>query len=838
MPEFGKIMIIDGNSILNRAFYGIRPLSTSSGIPTNAIYGFLSILFRHLDEETPDAIGIAFDLKAKTFRHIMYEGYKATRHGMPEDLAKQLPIMKEVLAAMGFSLYEREGLEADDIIGILSKKQSAEGGKCVIITGDRDELQLVDENISVKLAVTKAGSPEDVVYNSTKIKEKYGLEPKQLIELKALMGDTSDNIPGVPGIGEKTALELIQKYGSLDGVYENIDDITKKSVHNKLIEGKESAEMSKILGTITTSLEKGSELPTMHHPEPNAEKLKEILTELEMSKYLDRFFTEAKPEITVETEELSDSVLTEILTEEPIIFVHTLPEKEIYVKHGNGVFKTDIDGFIPHLDGKKIITHDCKSFLRLAFAKNIYPVPQFDTMLASYVLNPSKSVYELKTAYLEMLSLTLNDNASFSLKLDELAKAMKQRLSDDCLYDLYENIELPLSTVLAQMETDGVKVDREFLESFGIKLDGEIAELTSDIYGYAGKEFNINSTKQLGQILFEDLLLPIKKKTKTGYSTDSDVLEELEGMHPIIEKIINYRKLTKLKSTYVEGLLRAIADDGRIHTIFTQTVTQTGRISSIEPNLQNIPVRTSLGREMRKAFTAKDGCVLIDADYSQIELRLMAHISGDEQMKNTFLSNEDIHTKTASEVFGLPTEMITPDIRRRAKAINFGIIYGIGDYTLSRDINVTRKQAREYIDGYLAAYPDVKRYISETIENAKKNGYVTTLFGRRRYVPEINVTNKMTAAFGERVAMNTPIQGTAADLIKLAMIKVSERLKKNGMKSRLILQIHDELIIEAPEDEKEEASKILVEEMENAHKFDIPVIADVHCGKNWFEAKE
>ncbi len=832
------IMMLDGNSILNRAFYGIRPLTTSSGIPTNAVYGFLTILFRHLDEDRPDAVGVAFDLKAKTFRHNLYEGYKSGRKGMPDELAAQLPIIKKILIAMGICVYEREGLEADDIIGIIAKKQSFDGNKCIIITGDRDELQLVDDNITVKLAVTKSGSSSDDIYTPENIIAKYGLPPEKLIDLKALMGDTSDNIPGVPGVGEKTATELLKEYGSLDGVYENIDKITKKALHEKLVAGKDSAYMSKILGTITTSLPENEMFTTPHHKEPDKTELKNLFTELEMVKMLDRFKFEPdvkQPE--AETEIFDREKHCDIFENEPIFIVHTLPEKDIYIKDGEKAITANIDEILEFIDKKEIVTHDCKALLRHTLQKNISPIPKFDTMLAAYVVNPSRSSYDLKNAYLEVLGKDTNSRSDFVCMMPELQKGLTSKMEEDGSIKLYTETELPLSTVLAEMEVTGVKVDCDFLEAFGDQLDNEIKELTSAIYTFAGKEFNINSTKQLGAILFEDLLLPVKKKTKTGYSTDNDVLESLIEYHPIVELVIAYRKLTKLKSTYVEGLLKAVAEDGRIHTVFTQTVTQTGRISSIEPNLQNIPVRTELGRELRKAFISEDGYCLADADYSQIELRLMAHISGDKVLLETFASGEDVHTRTASEVFGMPKEMVTEDMRRRAKAINFGIIYGIGDYTLSQDLSVTRKQARQYIDGYLAAYPDVKRYISETIAKAKETGYVTTLFGRRRYVPEINASNKMTAAFGERVAMNTPIQGTAADLIKLAMIRVSERLKNAGMKSKLILQIHDELIIEAPEEEKEEAAKILREEMENAHKFNVPVVADVNIGKTWYEAK-
>ncbi|MBR5721260.1 MAG: DNA polymerase I, partial [Clostridia bacterium] len=622
------VMMIDGNSILNRAFYGVRPLTTSTGIPTNAVYGFLTILFRHLDEDKPDGVGIAFDMKAKTFRHLMYDGYKAGRKGMPDELAAQLPWIKRTLAAMGFSVYEREGLEADDIIGIISKKQSAENGKCIIVTGDRDELQLVDENITVKLAVTKNGVPSDDVYTPDAVKEKYGLTPDRLIDLKALMGDSSDNIPGVPGIGEKTATELLKEYGSLDGVYEKIDGITKKSVYDKLVAGKDSAYMSKKLGTITTSLPENEMFPTPLPYNPDTEELKKIFTELEMTKMLDRIKSEqSSPSIKAEVSEYSAEKHAYLFEKEPIYLIHTLPEKKIYIKSGDEAVSADIDTVLPLTDGKRIITHDYKALLRYSLNRGVSPVAVFDTMLAAYVVNPSRNSYGLKTVYLEMLGREADDGASWAVYLPLLEKSLSDKLREDGSEKLYTDIELPLSSVLAQMEVKGVLVDCEFLVKFGVKLDEDTEELKKGIYSLAGKEFNINSTRQLGAVLFEDLLLPVKKKTKTGYSTDNDVLEALVEYHPIVELIISYRKLTKLKSTYVDGLLKAVDADGRIHTVFTQTVTQTGRISSVEPNLQNIPVRTQLGRELRKAFKAEDGKCLVDADYSQIELRLMAHMS-------------------------------------------------------------------------------------------------------------------------------------------------------------------------------------------------------------------
>lgn len=832
-------MLIDGNSVLNRAFYGLPPLTNSKGFHTNAVYGFLTILLRHIGEDSPDVICVAFDLKAKTYRHELYEGYKAGRKGMPDELAEQLPVMKNVLDALGIMRAECPGLEADDIIGIMSANACERGESVVIVTGDRDELQLVNDCITVKLAVTKQTGSADTVFTPEKVREKYTLDPSGLIDLKALMGDASDNIPGVPGVGEKTAEALLRDYKTLDGVYENLDKI-KGALRTKLENGRESAYISRKLGEIIRTLPEGMTLPEPSALEQDGKKLSEIFTELEMLSMLDKFnlrkVSDEKPcdEAVVEY----DPSLHSGVFGEELFYILNRPETEtVMIKASCGLILLPYSA-LGVLDGKKVVTHDAKPLLRTLMKSGFSVELVFDTILAAYVLNPSKSAYPLDGIYAEITGQAVSDEVTQLFRMDELAVGLKRKLEENESSDLYFNIELPLCTVLAEAEVSGVEIDTGFLRLFGDKTDKELLELTDAIYDMAGETFNINSTKQLGSVLFEKLMLPSQKKTKTGFSTDNDVLEALKDYHPIVGLVITYRQLAKLKSTYVEGLLKAVAEDGRVHTIFTQTVTQTGRISSVEPNLQNIPVRTKLGRELRRAFRAKEGCTLIDADYSQIELRILAHIADDAAMQRIFATDEDIHTHTASEVFGIPENMVTLELRRRAKAINFGIVYGIGDYSLSQDIGVSRKEARRYIDNYLATFPGVKKYTEEIIAYGKANGYVKTLFGRRRYIPELKASNKQIVAFAERVCRNTPIQGTAADLIKLAMVRVSERLKEKKLKSRLILQIHDELIIEAPENEVAEASAILKNEMENAYKFKVPITTDLHCGKTWFDAKD
>ena len=828
-----KLLAIDGNSILNRAYYGIRPLTTSKGEPTNALYGFLNILLKHIEEEKPDKICVAFDLKSKTFRHDMYDGYKATRHGMPDELAAQLPEAKKLLDVMNIPRIEKEGLEADDIIGILSHTCTKNGDACIIVTGDRDSLQLVNDNVTVKLATTK----QDIVYNEPEIKEKYGLTPQQLIDLKALMGDSSDNIPGVKGIGEKTAIKLLQEYGSLDGVYENADNI-KGAIGEKIRNDKENAYLSKKLGTIVLEGDLSVDIAALSPQKPDNSALLEFLQEKEMNSFVKRLALTDEQNDKENVEEIPflsiKSDYSDSLFKEEVLYI-IYEDDYIYIKDENSIFKMAADQ-IDKLKSIKIVTHDAKPFISLCFNHGFRPNVIFDTMLAAYLLDASQNNYNYDRLCKEYINKSADDISKKVYCLKELYSALDKELKNNKQKELYEDIELPLCYVLADMENLGCQADKTFLEVFGEETEREIAELTEAIYSFAGKEFNINSPKQLGVILFEDLLLPVGRKTKTGYSTDNDVLEGLINSHPIIENIIRYRQMTKLKSTYVDGLLSKIDENGRIHTSFTQTVTQTGRISSVDPNLQNIPVRTALGRQLRHAFTAKDGCVLVDADYSQIELRILAHISDDPVMQNAFIENEDIHTITASEVFNLPPDMINPELRNRAKAVNFGIVYGIGDYSLSKDLGIYRKEAKAYIDGYLNTYKGVKAYMTDIIEFAKKNGYVETLFGRRRYVPEIHSKNKQIQAFASRISMNTPIQGTAADLIKIAMIKVYNVLKERNLKSKLILQVHDELIVEAPAEEAEEVSKILKTEMESAAKLSVPLIADVKIGDDWFDA--
>ncbi|MDF2685253.1 MAG: polA [Clostridia bacterium] len=834
-----KLLVLDGNSVLNRAFYGIRNLTTSKGVHTNAVYGFLNILLKHIEEDKPDFVCVAFDLKAKTFRHELFDGYKANRKGMPDELAMQLPVIKALLDALNITRIEKEGMEADDIIGVLSYLCTESSNECIILTGDRDELQLIREGVTVKLSVTKQTGSSDDVYDIEAVKNKYGINPGQLIDLKALMGDASDNIPGVHGIGEKTALSLLVEYGSLDNIYNNINNI-KSSVKDKLIEGKESAYMSKTLGTIMTHAPLNIDFKSFKPAIPDKEKLLSLLNEYELFSLIKRF--DFKSEIKQELEEIT--LLDYIPQEHARIFEQSTlyllyKEDFIYIKDiKNGcVIKVPLKEAFTHIKGQRLVTHDAKPLISIALKYNIKLNILFDTMLAAYVLNPSVSSYPLTKLYSDNLEKSSENIAFFVYYFDELYKKMESVLQNNNQENLYKDIELPLCSVLAEMEYQGFMLDKVLLLDLGNKMDSDIKELTDLIYTMAEKEFNINSTKQLGTILFENLNLPYGRKTKTGYSTDNEVLEKLIYAHPIIENIIQYRKLTKLKTTYIDGLLKKIGDDMRIHTIFTQTVTQTGRISSIEPNLQNIPIRTEIGRQLRKVFIAKEGCVLLDADYSQIELRILAHIADDKVMLKAFEEGADIHTITASQVFNLPPQLITPQLRNRAKAVNFGIVYGIGDYSLSQDIGVTRKEAKIYIDNYLKTYSGVRHYMESIVEYAKKNGYVETIFGRRRYIPDIHAKNKQLQAFAERISMNTPIQGTAADLIKLAMIRVTSTLKEKGLQAKLILQVHDELILETPESEVEIVKEILKYEMEHAASLNVPVIADVGTGINWYDAK-
>lgn len=852
-----KLIIFDGNSILNRAFYGVKPLINSRGLHTNGIYGFINILFKFLDEEKPDYICCAFDLKAATFRHKKFKGYKAQRKGMPNELAEQLEPLKNVIDALKIPRLAIEGYEADDILGTLSVMCKDSGTECVIVTGDRDSLQLVDDLVTVKLAHTRGGSSETVIYNKKAILEKYKIEPLQLIDVKGFMGDTSDNIPGVAGVGKKTALDLIQRFSSMENIYKNLDNLPiKDKLKEKLRKDRDMALLSYELSEICKDVPVNIEIEDLKQGEPNKEALYELFTELGFSSFLSRFDLindkmESEPEIELKRAELEQ--LLHLLKESSNLYflsedgsadyLYILLGEDIYYISKDDYSADNYNAFLKEIFENpeiKKYTHNvkpiCISLLKKGIELNGL---EFDSMLAGYVLNPSQSTYDLSAMAKEYCNKAYSTIPLLLSSLPCIIDGLKSKIHENGQEKLLYDIEQPLSIVLSSMEHIGFKVKREALVEFGEELDDRIKILVENIYREAGKSFNINSPKQLGEVLFGDLGLPVISKTKTGYSTSAAVLQKLRGYHEIIDYILEYRLLAKLKSTYVDGLLKVIDDsDGRIHTSFNQTVTQTGRISSTEPNLQNIPVKQDIGRNLRKMFVAKsnDYC-LIDADYSQIELRVLSHIANDENMISAFLNGEDIHTKTASKVFGVEPEEVTPLMRSRAKAVNFGIVYGISDFSLAQDIKVSRKEARKYIDEYLNTYSGVKNYMSEIVTQAKKNGYVTTLFARRRYIPELFTGNKNTRNFGERVAMNTPVQGTAADIIKIAMVRVYNRLQKSGYKSKLILQVHDELIVEAPKTEAAEVAAILKEEMENAAALRVPLTADTSVGDSWYDAK-
>lgn len=829
-----KLLVIDGNSIINRAFYGIRLLSNKKGVFTNALTGFFNIYLKLLGGFKPDCVAVAFDLKAPTFRHKEYGEYKAGRKGMPEELYMQMPYLKAILKALNIEIIECEGFEADDIIGTLSAVCHEKGDECIIATGDRDSFQLITDRVFVNLA----GNREDTLYTPDKIMEVYGVTPPEMIEVKALMGDSSDNIPGVPGIGEKTALSLIGKYHSIDEIYKNIEGIeVTKSVREKLIKGEESARLSHFLGTISKSAPIDTDIEHYKLKAPNETELAEILTELEM-------FTLLK-KLNVSLEAINNAAVSAAKAENEKAEKEEVPElsKEIpdfiYADNRLLCYKNGISEEIPRERYSEVLTDnspkrtfDLKAMLTETGVeiKNVV----FDTTLAAYLLNVSSSEYSLERLCNEYG--TIYDPEKQAETVYALNCRLSGRLHEEEMEGVLSEIEIPLSYVLVSMERDGVRLDKEALEAFGKKLTAEADELEQQIYICAGEPFNISSPKQLGTILFDKLGLPYGKKTKTGYSTNAEVLESLIGKDPIIELVLNYRAVTKLNSTYAAGLLKEIGEDGRVHTTYKQTETRTGRISSAEPNIQNIPVRTERGREFRRFFTAKEGYVLVDADYSQIELRILAHISDDKNMIDAFKSGEDIHTVTASQVFNQPVEWVTPEMRRSAKAVNFGIVYGIGAFSLSKDIGVSVAEADRYIKAYLAKYSGVDRYMNETVEFAKKNGYVSTMKGRRRYIPELSASNKNIQAVGKRIAMNTPVQGTAADIIKLAMIKVYERLKKENLDARLILQVHDELIVEARRDIAVRVAEILREEMENAVQLSVPLTVDAKCGESWYEA--
>ncbi|MCL2856487.1 MAG: DNA polymerase I [Oscillospiraceae bacterium] len=857
-----KLLAIDANSILNRAYYGIRALSTRDGMPTNGIYGFLSILHSLLQETKPDCVAMAFDLRAPTFRHKLYEGYKATRKGMPDDLARQLQPLKDLLTALGFMIVEREGYEADDLLGCLSCMAGSEGAECVIATGDRDSFQLVSETTTVRLAYTKGGRPQADIIDIAAVNEKYGLIPAQLIDLKALMGDSSDNIPGVAGVGEKTALSLMQAHGSLDNIYENLDELAiRDSLREKLRTGKELAYLSRELAIIDCRAPLELTLEQLKPGNVAAARAWELMSGLELFSLTERFGVKKVDAPAPETEiarpfeikfnPLLDELLASTKPIDVLFGLHKGEVAAVCAAFGDSVCLWDagatetarqlLESPAPkRTSGLKELHH-----FALAHGFEIKNIA-LDAEIAGYILNPTSSDYSIKrlaaaynTPGLSIAGFfgTWGELLEDCALLPALADELEKRISEAGQYRLLHEVELPLCRVLADMERTGFALDTQGLEAFGHGLDEAIERHQRSAYAHAGEEFNLGSPKQLGVILFEKLGLPAKKKTKTGYSTDADVLQSLLGIHPIIADILEYRKAAKLKSTYVDGLLKVVSPNGRIHTSFQQTLTRTGRISSAEPNMQNIPIRTELGSELRRFFRAGDGNVLLDADYSQIELRVLAHIAQDKQMIEAFANDEDIHTRTASQVFDLPPELVTPVMRSRAKAVNFGIVYGIGAFSLSQDIGVSVSEADQYIKGYLQNFAGVRQYMEDTVEQGTEHGFVQTLMNRRRYLPELTASMRPTREFGKRVAMNTPIQGSSADIIKIAMVKVFERLRREGLAAKLILQVHDELIVECPAAEADKVALLLKEEMEGAMELCVPLKVDVGAGPNWLEAK-
>ena len=844
-----KLLILDGNSVINRAFFGVKPLTNKEGLFTHAIYGFLNILERMEKEEQPEAVCVAFDLHGPTFRHLQYDGYKATRHGMPEELAMQMPVMKEVLKAMNIPIYACQGWEADDVIGTVGRICSNNGWECVIVTGDRDSLQLIDENVHVKLVITKGGQTTATLYTEEKFREEYGFEPKKLIDLKALMGDSSDNIPGVKGIGEKTAKGLMEKFGSLDGVYANLEDpFIKPKQRENLINYKDNAYLSYDLATIRP------EAPIDFEPKDaivqpyNRPELYKLFQRLEFVRLIDRYGLRGA-ELEAPAEEVA------VKKTEALPKVDSMPDsvKEcaVYLA-GDGSLglawergvccltpmESQMGGF--DLSDKKLILHDSKTTMhRLDDMGITFGECVFDTALAAYDLNPSQSEYPVSKLATNFLGVSVEDEDALSCAeaVWNLRAPLSEELKKNGMAKLYGEIELPLCTVLYRMENRGIAVDEAQLQQFGQMLSERIDDCEKLIYSYSDGVFNINSTKQLGELLFDKLGLPPVKKTKTGYSTNADVLEKLKNKHPIIPAIMDYRMLTKLKSTYADGLMKEICADGRIRTTFQNLVTATGRLSSTEPNLQNIPVRTDLGAEIRKMFVPKEGCVLVDVDYSQIELRVLAHIAGDTAMQEAFCGGLDIHTATAAQVFGVPMEAVTSLQRRHAKAVNFGIVYGISEFSLAEDIGVSRYEAKDYIESYLANYSGVRTYMKKVVADAREIGYTQTLYGRRRYIPELKSSNFNIRSGAERITLNTPIQGTAADLIKLAMIRVESALNEHFPEAQLLLQVHDELIVECPEAIAPEVSALVSKEMQSIAALNVPLTAEAKWGKSWYDAK-
>ncbi len=911
-----KLVLIDGHSILNRAFYGVPDLSNAKGLHTNAIFGFLNILFKILEEEHPDYLAVAFDVHAPTFRHQMYEAYKGTRKPMPEELREQVPVMKEVLRAMGITIMEQAGLEADDILGTLAKKAEAEGMEVSLVSGDRDLLQIATEHIKIRIPKTKMGRTEIEDYYAEDVKALYQVTPTQFIELKALMGDTSDNIPGVPKVGEKTAMALMTEYGSIDNIYTHLEEISKKSIRESLAQNRELADLSKALATIKTDCDlaldyEASKAEGYYTPEAyqifkqlefknmlgrfdrqEAEKSQEDITagfhllkeSGQMINVLDKMRKSAEKHLYADMAQQAVGLLA--LTEAgKLAGVAVSDQKKqsyfYYAGTGSALVENQQLSLFDEMQDTAEDTALLQAVRQLTAVCPVYTLDikkqygfygweqreedgltrqYFDTIIGAYLLNPLKSDYDGEAVATEHLELSIpgykecfgkkNLAEAAAENLEQLAvfyqyqayvalqagQIIQRKLAQAGMGQLMDEVEMPLSLVLYEMEQEGVAVRREELRSYGDALVARIQELEQSIHQQAGCAFNINSPKQLGEILFEQMQLPGGKKTKTGYSTAADVLEKLAPEHPIIEDILEYRGLTKLKSTYADGLAQYIDAGGRIHTNFNQTITATGRISSTEPNLQNIPMRMELGRRIRKVFVPREGCVLMDADYSQIELRVLAHMSGDEELIQAYQMDQDIHRITASKVFKTPFEEVTDLQRRNAKAVNFGIVYGISSFGLSQDLSISKKEAAEYIEQYFATYPKVKEYLDRLVADAKEKGYITTMYGRRRPIPELVSSNFMQRSFGERVAMNSPIQGTAADIIKIAMIRVWKKLRQAGLSSRLILQVHDELVIETRQEEVEQVRRILEESMKQAAQLAVPLEVDLHTGENWYEA--
>lgn len=901
-----KIVLIDGNSILNRAFYGImgnKMLMTPDGKYTNAVYGFLAILFKVLEDIEPEYLMVTFDLKAPTARHKMYDGYKATRKGMPNELAEQMPILKDILHSMNITIIEKEGYEADDVLGTVSKKAEKEGFDVTIVSGDRDTFQLTSNKIKVRIPHTKMGKTETEVFDENAVIEKYGVTPKQLIEVKGLQGDTSDNIPGVPGVGEKTALELVKKYKTIDGLYEAIEkgeDDLKPKTKEKLVANKELAELSRTLGTINLEVPIEEKIEEFKIKEWNNEEVLAKFKELNLNRFIERFnlksdekpkqnITELFDVKTLNSKNEIESLLKKL--KEQLIFIigteKSIDEKliikkhikSIYIYNDNNIYEIKFNDenefssyFKETLENENIKKYSYglnEMYVILEQNGILLKGIEFDAEIAAYILNPSNNHYKLEELASQYLNIDISEyleavganqeketqmtlfsqeennidfekyhNAIYTYVIAKLIEVMEQKMQEISSMDLFKNIEMPLVKVLAEMQYEGIYVDKEELISFGDKLKEEIESIKQEIYNLSGEEFNINSTQQLGVILFEKLKLPVYKKTKKGYSTDVDILEKLKPEHPVIEKILEYRTLMKLNSTYIDGLIGYINEyTKKIHSYFHQTVTATGRISSTEPNLQNIPTRAEQGKQIKKAFKAQKGNIFIDADYSQIELRILAHISKDKNMREAFLNEEDIHKQVASKVFDVPLEEVTKEQRTAAKAVNFGIVYGISGFGLAEQLGISRKKAEQYIEQYLNKYCGVKQFMDEIVEEAKQNGYVETLFHRRRYIPELSSNNYMVRQFGARAAMNTPIQGTAADIMKIAMIHVNERLKEEKLNARLILQIHDELLIECNIEEKEKVKEILKESMEKAVKLEVPLEVEVSEATDWYDVK-